>query len=89
MGQQAAAQPGLVYPDPATDVIYLSNPPGANYTSASILSSMGQPVETVNLLANSPVVRVDLPRTLPTGIYFIRFSGAGVPSLTARVLKTP
>ncbi len=79
----------LVYPDPATNFIYLSNLSGAKYTLATVLNSTGELVQLVPLPANTLLVRVDLAASLPTGIYYVRFSGAGVQPLIARVLKTP
>jgi hypothetical protein len=86
----AAAASGMarVYPDPATDVIYLQQPGAAGYTQAVVMNTAGQLMQVNSLPAVGGTVRLDLPARLAAGIYFVRFTGAGLAPLTVPVLKT-
>jgi hypothetical protein len=77
-----------VYPDPATDVIYLQQPGTAGYTQAVVVNTAGQLMQVNPLPAVGGTVRLDLPARLAAGIYFVRFTGGGLAPLTVPVLKT-
>lgn len=85
------AGPGVVarvYPDPATNVIYLQQPGAAGYTQAMVVNTAGQLMQVNPLPAVGGTVRLDLPARLAAGIYFVRFTGSGLAPLTVPVLKT-
>jgi hypothetical protein len=77
-----------VYPDPATNVIYLQQPGAAGYTQAMVVNTAGQLMQVNPLPAVGGTVRLDLPARLSAGIYFVRFTGGGLAPLTVPVLKT-
>lgn len=94
--QAAAASGALVFPDPATNFIYLQQPGGirqqpgaAVYTSASVINAAGRTMQRSALPAYAGTIRLDLATSLPAGIYFVRFTGPGLAPLTVRVLRTP
>jgi hypothetical protein len=78
-----------VFPDPATNFVYVSIAPDEKFTSAVVINCMGQIVRSIPLSAGKTVVRCELPPSLSAGIYFIRLTGRDGASLTVRVLKTP
>jgi hypothetical protein len=78
-----------VFPDPATNVVYVSTASDEKFTSAVVINCMGQVLRSIPLSAGNTVVRCELPPSLPAGIYFIRLTGRGRTPLTVRVLKTP
>ncbi|HEY4285948.1 MAG TPA: T9SS type A sorting domain-containing protein [Puia sp.] len=77
-----------VFPDPATDFVYVSTAPGEKFTSAVVINCLGQVLRSIPLPAGSAVVRCELPASLPAGIYFIRLTGKDRTPLTVRVLKS-
>jgi len=77
-----------VYPDPATDVVYLQQPGAAGYTQAVVVNTAGQLMQVNLLPAGGGTVRLDLPARLAAGMYFVRFTGGGLTPLTVPVLKT-
>jgi hypothetical protein len=77
-----------VYPDPATNVIYLQQPGAGGYTQAVVVNAAGQLMQVNPLPAIGGTVRLDLPVRLAAGIYFVRFTGGGLAPLTVPVLKT-
>ena len=76
-----------VFPNPATNFVYVSNAPDEKFTSAVLINCMGQVLQNIPLPARTPVVRWELPGSLSAGIYFIRLTGMGRTPLTVRVLK--
>jgi hypothetical protein len=78
-----------VFPDPATNFVYVYTAPDEKFTSAAVISCMGQVLRSIPLPAGTPFVRCELPASLPAGIYFIRLNGMDRTPLTVRVLKTP
>jgi hypothetical protein len=87
--QPAGPASALVFPDPATNFIYLQQPGAAGYTSASVINVAGQVLQRNTLPANGGTIRLDLPHSLPAGIYFVRFTGPGLAPMTVRVLRAP
>lgn len=77
-----------VYPDPATDFVYLQQPGAAVYTQAAVMNTAGQLMQVNALPATGGTVRVDLPARLAAGIYFVRFTGPGLAPLAVLMLKT-
>lgn len=77
-----------VYPDPATDFVYLQQPGTAGYTQAVVVNTAGQLLQVNPLPTGGGTVRLDLPARLAAGIYFVRFTGGGLTPLTVPVLKT-
>jgi hypothetical protein len=77
-----------VFPDPATNFVYVSIAPDEKVTSAAVINCMGQVLLSVPLSAGKSVVRCELPASLSAGIYFIKLTGRGRTPLTVRVLKT-
>ena len=78
-----------VFPDPATNFVYVSVAPDENFTSAMVINCMGQVLRSIPLPAGKAVVRCELPASLPAGFYFIRLTRGDRTALTVRVLKTP
>jgi hypothetical protein len=78
-----------VFPDPATNFVYVSTPSDEKVTLAVVINSMGQVLRSIPLSAGNTVVRCDLPASLAAGIYFIRLTGRDRAPLTVRILKTP
>ena len=77
-----------VYPDPATNFIYLQQPGAAGYTQAVVVNTAGQLMQVNPLPAGGGTIRLDLPARLAAGMYFVRFTGGGLTPLTVPVLKT-
>lgn len=77
-----------IFPNPATDFINVSVAPGEKVTSVVVSNCMGQVVRIIPLSAGTPVVRCELPASLPAGLYFIRLTGMLKEPLTARILKS-
>jgi hypothetical protein len=90
-GDSWSPRPGQarVFPDPATNFVYVSIAPDEKFTSAVVINCMGQIVRSIPLSAGKTVVRCELPASPSAGIYFIRLTGRDGASLTVRVLKTP
>ncbi len=78
-----------VFPDPATNFVYVSTAPDEIITSAVVINCMGQVLRSIPLSAGKTAVRCELPASLPAGIYFIRLMKNDRTPLTVRVLKTP
>jgi hypothetical protein len=81
--------PARVFPDPATNFVYVSTAPDEKVTSAVVINCIGQVLGSIPLSAGQTVVRCELPASLSAGIYFIRLTGRDRTPLTVRVLKTP
>ncbi len=88
-GWPAGPGQARVFPDPATNFVYISIAPDEKVTSAVVINNMGQILRSIPLSAGNTVVRCELPPSLPGGIYFIRLTGKDRTPLTVRVLKTP
>jgi hypothetical protein len=86
-----SARPGqaLVFPDPATNFVYVSTAPDENVTSAVVINCIGQILRSIPFSAGKTFVRCELPAPLSAGIYFIRLTGRDGTFLTVRILKTP
>ncbi len=82
-------QEAHVFPDPATNFVYVSTASDEKFTSAEVINCTGQILRTIPLSVGNTVVRCELPVSLPAGIYFIRLTGGNRTPLTVRVLKTP
>jgi len=90
-GDDRSPRPGQarVFPDPATNFVYVSTAPDEKVTSAMLINCMGQVLRSIPFSAGNTVVRCELPASLSAGIYFIRLTGRNRTPLTVRVLKTP
>ena len=84
---QAEQAAGFVFPDPATNFVYLSFKANNKFTTACLISNMGQVLQRSALPSSVTTVRFDLPASLAAGIYFIKVTGPGEAPLIARVLK--
>jgi hypothetical protein len=79
-----------VFPNPATNVVNIYTTSDEKITSAVVLNGVGQIIHSIPLPARrTPVIRCELPPSLPAGLYFIRLMEMDRPLLTVRVLKTP
>jgi hypothetical protein len=78
-----------VFPDPATNFVYVSTAPDEKVTSAVVINCIGQVLRSIPLSAGKTFVRCELPASMSAGIYFIRLTGRDGASSTVRVLKTP
>jgi len=76
-----------VFPNPASNFVYVSIASDETINSAVVLNSIGQVVQIIPLPAGTPVVRCELSASLPAGVYFIRLMGKLRTPLTVRVLK--
>jgi hypothetical protein len=85
--QQPAAAAGFVFPDPATNFVYLPLKANNKFTEVCLISNTGQVLQRSTLPSSSTTVRFDLPSGLAPGIYFIKVTGPGEMPLIARVLK--
>jgi hypothetical protein len=86
-----SARPGqaLVFPDPATNFVYVSTAPDEKVTSAVVINCVGQVLRSIPLSAGKTFVRCELPPSMSAGVYFIRLTRKDGTLLTVRVLKTP
>ncbi len=89
LGNSWSPPPGQarIFPDPATNFVYVSTAPDEKITSALLINCMGQVLRSIPLSAGNTVVRCELPPSLSAGIYFIRLTGRDGAPLTVRVLK--
>ena len=78
-----------VFPDPATNFVYVSTAPDEKFTSAVVINCMGQILGSILFSAGQTVIRCELPASLSAGIYFIRLAARDRTPMTVRVLKTP
>ncbi len=62
-----------VFPNPATDAIYIRTENG-NWTSASLINAVGQTVSRTAIQKGDNVLSV---QNLPAGIYYLQLSGSG------------
>ena len=90
-GGDWSGRPGnvRVFPDPATNFVYVSTAPDERITSAVIINCMGQILGIIPFTAGKTAVRCELPASLSAGIYFIRLTERDRAPLTVRVQKTP
>lgn len=90
-GGDWSGRPGnvRVFPDPATNFVYVSTAPDERITSAVIINCMGQILGIIPFTAGKTAVRCELPPSLSAGIYFIRLTERDRAPLTVRVQKTP
>ncbi|HEY4148550.1 MAG TPA: T9SS type A sorting domain-containing protein [Chitinophagaceae bacterium] len=88
-GWSPGAGQARIFPDPATNFVYVSTAPDEKITSAVVINCMGQVLRSIPLPAGKTVVHCELPASLTAGIYFIRLTGRGRTPLMVRVLKTP
>ena len=90
-GGDWSGRPGnvRVFPDPATNFVYISTAPDERITSAVIINCMGQILGIIPFTAGKTAVRCELPASLSAGIYFIRLTERDRAPLTVRVQKTP
>ena len=82
----------LTYPDPAKDRVYLRLSEPARYNVMSLLDATGRSLleKRLFLTGSAPaIVNLDLPASLPAGIYFLYVTGRGISPLTVRVIHAP
>lgn len=77
-----------VFPNPATNFLYISISPDEKFTSAAVISSLGQVLKEIPLVAGTTITRCELPPAMPAGTYFVRLNGKGRTSRTVRMIKT-
>ncbi len=77
-----------VFPNPATNFVYVSIASDEKVNSVMVLNSIGQVVQIIPLPAGTQVVRCELSAALPAGIYLIRLIGTIRTPVTVRILKT-
>ncbi|HEX3934311.1 MAG TPA: T9SS type A sorting domain-containing protein [Puia sp.] len=86
-GWLAQAGRARVFPDPATNYVDVYTAPDEKVTTAVLINGMGQVLRNIPWPAGTPIVRCELPTSLPAGIYFIRLMGMGGTTSTVRVWK--
>jgi len=77
-----------VFPNPASDFVYVSVASDEKVKSAVVMNCTGQVVQIIPFSAGTPLVRCELSASLPAGIYLIRLMGTFRTPVTVRVLKT-
>lgn len=75
----------LVYPNPASTVLYLRIPPGKGLTSAALADNTGRLVRQIPLPAQGGLITLDLPAGLSQGLYIVTFRGARVQPVALKV----
>ncbi len=76
-----------VFPNPATNFVYISIAPDEKFTSAVVINCIGQVLREIPLVTGTRVTRCELPASLPAGNYFIRLKGMNGICKTARIVK--
>ncbi|GGF20722.1 hypothetical protein GCM10011383_35500 [Hymenobacter cavernae] len=84
----ATAEQLALYPNPATDQITLRLPTATGSIQVMLLDVTGRVLQTQTLVANSAhELRLQLPASLPAGIYLMQAQGASLPRQTVRFAK--
>lgn len=70
-----------VYPNPSsTHQIYLNNPENTEWESCNVYNSSGQKVFSQNIIDTNSLILLNLPESLPAGMYHIQMKRKGTYS---------
>lgn len=78
----------VVFPNPASDVIYIRLPAGSRYAAVSVYDNTGRSVLRQGIPLSSGLMQLNLPRGLPQGIYMVALSGTGTSPWVTKVAIT-